>query len=138
MKERGQYHTGADRVHPIGGGGPNWPPIESELDRRGVKLRRSGRELIGPCPACGGTDRFGVNIRKQLWFCRKCGKGGDVADLVQHLDRVDYKTAYEMLIGERPRSTRVRTTPKQTHNRNGDDDYERRQHEKAAWRWTQR
>jgi DNA primase len=46
-----------------------------------LKLRRSGRELVGPCPVCGGTDRFSVNTVKQLWLCRGCGKSGDVIAL---------------------------------------------------------
>ena len=31
--------------------------------RHGVlsKLKRIGVEYIGPCPICGGTDRFGIN-----------------------------------------------------------------------------
>ena len=37
--------------------------IEDELDRRGIKVR--GRvERVGPCPVCGGNDRFGVNREK--------------------------------------------------------------------------
>jgi hypothetical protein len=38
-------------------------PIEHELSRRGVKLR--GRvDRCGPCPNCGGTDRFSINRKK--------------------------------------------------------------------------
>jgi hypothetical protein len=40
-------------------------PIEDELARRGIRLRRQGRELVGPCPRCGGRDRFAVNVPKQ-------------------------------------------------------------------------
>jgi hypothetical protein len=31
-------------------------PIETEIERRGIKLKRSGQELIGPCPRCGGNE----------------------------------------------------------------------------------
>ncbi len=73
--------------------------IESEIERRGIKLR--GRiERVGPCPVCGGDDRFSINISKQLWNCRGCCLGGDVIDLVKHLDRVDFKTACATLTGE--------------------------------------
>ena len=79
-------------------------PIETELGRRGVSLRRQGRrELVGPCPACGGTDRFAINIAKQLWNCRGCDKGGDIIDLVQHLDGGEFLDAVETLAGRRPR-----------------------------------
>jgi DNA primase len=60
--------------------------IENDLARRGVKLKREGRELVGPCPVCGGTDRFSVSINKQVWNCRGCSKGGDVIALMMHLD----------------------------------------------------
>jgi phage/plasmid primase-like uncharacterized protein len=74
-------------------------PIERELERRGIKLR--GRvECCGPCPVCGGTDRFSVNVKKQVWNCRGCGVGGDVIALVQHLDRTGFVTAVQMLAGE--------------------------------------
>ena len=53
-------------------------PIERELERRGIRLR--GRvDRYGPCPVCGGTDRFSVNVKKQVWNCRGCGLGGDVS-----------------------------------------------------------
>jgi phage/plasmid primase-like uncharacterized protein len=78
-------------------------PIEDELARRGIRLRRQGRELVGPCPRCGGRDRFGVNIKKRVWNCRGCQKGGDVLDLVQHLDGCEFLDAVETLSGHRPR-----------------------------------
>jgi hypothetical protein len=76
--------------------------IADELQRRGIKLRRSGVELIGPCPRCGGRDRFSVHLRKNLWLCRQCQAGGDVIELVRHLDGIGFAEAVEMLIGERP------------------------------------
>jgi phage/plasmid primase-like uncharacterized protein len=78
-------------------------PIEQELGRRGHHLRRAGRDLFGPCPACGGTDRFAVTPTKGLWHCRHCQKGGDVIALVQHLDGGGFLDAVETLAGERPR-----------------------------------
>jgi Toprim domain/Zinc-binding domain of primase-helicase len=42
-------------------------PLEQEIARRGIKLKRAGAELIGPCPVCGGRDRFAVHIKKQCW-----------------------------------------------------------------------
>ena len=38
-------------------------------------LKRSGRELVGPCPACGGNDRFAVKPVQggaALIHCRQC------------------------------------------------------------------
>jgi AAA domain/CHC2 zinc finger len=77
-------------------------PIEDELARRGVRLKGQ-KERAGPCPHCGGTDRFSINTAKQVYNCRGCGRGGDVIDLVQHLDGVDFVAACTMLAGERPK-----------------------------------
>lgn len=49
-------------------------------------LKRSGRELIGPCPGCGGDDRFSINEAKRVWNCgHGGGAGGDVIALVGHV-----------------------------------------------------
>jgi phage/plasmid primase-like uncharacterized protein len=72
--------------------------IEHELTRRGgLGLKRSGHELIGACPQCGGRDRFAVNTTKQVWLCRGCSRGGDVIAFVQHVDGVDFRTAVRLL-----------------------------------------
>jgi CHC2 zinc finger/Toprim domain len=76
-------------------------PIDEEVARRGIKLRRAGAELIGLCPTCGGDDRFAVNIVKQIFNCRGCGAKGDVIKLVQHMDGGDFKDAIETLTGDR-------------------------------------
>ncbi len=54
-------------------------------------LRRSGAYHIGPCPLCGGRDRFNVKTTDDgidLWICRKCGDGKyhDVIDLLRQRD----------------------------------------------------
>jgi phage/plasmid primase-like uncharacterized protein len=84
-------------------------PIEHEIARRGIALKRAGAELIGPCPCCGGTDRFGAHTRKQVFNCRGCGAKGDVIALVQHLDRCDFKDAIATLAGETTR--KIKRTP---------------------------
>jgi hypothetical protein len=75
--------------------------IEAELGRRGVKLRRLGHEWVGPCPVDGGTDRFSINTRKQVFNCRGFG-GGDVIAMAQHLDGCDFATAIRTLAGIEP------------------------------------
>src|SRR5262249_46876799 len=59
------------------------------------------KALAGPCPKCGGTDRFGISRRKNLWHCRSCHKGGGPIDLVMHLDGIDFRGAIAILTGER-------------------------------------
>jgi len=73
--------------------------VEDELARRGHHLKRQGQELVGPCPLCGGTDRFGVHLIRQIWNCRGCNVGGDVISLVRHLDGCSFGAATETLIG---------------------------------------
>jgi DNA primase len=77
-------------------------PIEDELERRGIMLKRVGVEQVGPCPKCGGEDRFAANTAKQIFNCRGCDVGGDVIALVQHLDDSDFKAACGKLAGEPP------------------------------------
>ena len=73
--------------------------------RGGLNLKRIGKELVGPCPVCGGNDRFAVSPEKGVFNCRGCGKAGDVIALVEHLDRVDFAHAVETLTGEPPPKT---------------------------------
>jgi len=102
--------------------------IESVIANRGIKLKRSGTEHIGPCPICGGTDRFAYNTTKQCWNCRGCGGRGDVIALVQHLDGCDFATAVKTLLGNAPtnlapRWPQVHQTPKTSTSQ---DDEQRR------------
>jgi phage/plasmid primase-like uncharacterized protein len=107
-------------------------PIEDEISRRGIELKRQGAELVGPCPACGGRDRFAVNVRKQVFNCRGYG-GGNVIKLVQHIDGCDFVSAITTLTGD---GIRIRTTtsPKLAKRRDDEDD----KASKAAWLWSQR
>jgi phage/plasmid primase-like uncharacterized protein len=74
--------------------------LEDELARRGIKLRGRGVDRCGPCPSCGGVDRFSINLRKQVFNCRGHG-GGDAIAMVQHLDGSSFKDAIATLTGER-------------------------------------
>src|SRR5262249_56615822 len=82
--------------------------IEDEIARRAIRLRGNGAERTGPCPVCGGDDRFSINTEKQVWFCRKCDARGDVIALGQHLDRVNFHTACQTLAGD-PGALRPKT-----------------------------
>lgn len=60
-------------------------PIQFVESRFGIQLRRAGRsEWAGPCPWCGGTDRFHVWERGNYW-CRPapghCGRSGWLDEL---------------------------------------------------------
>lgn len=75
-------------------------PIDDIADRLVIPdLKRAGRELVGPCPVCGGRDRFGINIDRGVFNCRQCG-GGDGIKLVQLVQGCDFKLALAWLVGE--------------------------------------
>ena len=57
-------------------------------------------EHCGPCPKCGGTDRFVIFKDRARWFCRKCDRGGDVVDLLCHVHNCEPREALEILTGE--------------------------------------
>jgi hypothetical protein len=68
---------------------------------------RGGREQYGPCPRCGGIDRFHVD--KSRFFCRNClppesgGGNHDVLDFLVFVKRApNFKAAYEQLTGLMP------------------------------------
>jgi hypothetical protein len=59
-------------------------PVERILEKRSYKLPLGTKnERKGPCPRCGGDDRFGLNIIKQTFTCHSCGlKGAGGIDIV--------------------------------------------------------
>jgi putative DNA primase/helicase len=115
-------------------------PIEREIARRRINLR--GRvDRCGPCPRCGGRDRFSINTVKGVFNCRGCGVGGDIIALVQHLDGCDFQTAVRKLAGEHPPTPAAMPTSQTTLAASREtevDHYEREQHRKAAWLWSRR
>jgi Protein of unknown function (DUF3631)/CHC2 zinc finger len=86
--------------------------LETEIERRGFKLRREGLERVGACPKCGGDDRFAINTKKQVFNCRGCSAKGDVIELVQVLDGVDFNTACTTLAGPPPKKANGKTNGK--------------------------
>lgn len=63
-------------------------------------LKRHGHEMTGPCPACGGTDRYSIHTQKAMWHCRKCGQGGhDSIGLAMHAGSLEFFAAVEILAG---------------------------------------
>jgi hypothetical protein len=117
--------------------------IEHEIARRGIKLRKQGAEYVGPCPQCGGDDRFAVNIVKQAFNCRGCGAKGNVIALVMHIDGVDFRYAVATLTGEqadeRRRAASISTEITRQFRRHDNGEDERRNLDLAdeIWRATQ-
>jgi hypothetical protein len=66
------------------------------LKRQGLK--RQG--LIGPCPKCGGIDRFSISTAKQVFNCRGCGAAGNVIALARLVWGTDFEVTVERLCGD--------------------------------------
>jgi CHC2-type zinc finger protein len=72
--------------------------INAVLRQRNIQLAGHGGKLAGPCPVCGGTDRFAVHLGKQLFSCRSCGgKGHGAVSFVMFADGLDFIEAVERI-----------------------------------------
>lgn len=61
-----------------------------------------GIDRAGPCPVCGGTDRFSIHTKKNTFNCRKCGISGEgVISLVMKTESVEFVRACEIITGRR-------------------------------------
>lgn len=72
--------------------------IHQVLTARGLgdRFKKRGDRLIGPCPIHAGDNpnAFVVSLSRDLWHCfSRCGRGGDVIDLVRSLDNLTYAQA---------------------------------------------
>lgn len=60
-----------------------------------------GGEYHGPCPGCGGNDRFhcwpNQNDGEGSWWCRVCDMGGDAIQYLIEYRRMDFRSASELL-----------------------------------------
>lgn len=78
-----------------------WPEI---LRRLGVEERFLVKRK-GPCPSCGGKDRFRFDDREEGWhFCNACGPGPGLV-LLRKVHGWDFKTAcaeVDKIIGKEP------------------------------------
>lgn len=80
--------------------------LEALAEADGVRLHGApGRERYGPCPKCGGTDRFHIwpadgKRDRALFFCRTCypeKKPGDAIDYLRHFHGLSYPQALARL-----------------------------------------
>lgn len=78
------------------------------------KAMTNGGEYEGPCPFCGGTDRFLVwptppNKDRGAFWCRQCDKKGDALTLIMEREQLSYPDACRQLgimLDEQPSSQR--------------------------------
>ncbi|WP_223955077.1 DUF927 domain-containing protein, partial [Aeromonas caviae] len=71
----------------------HWPELLAAV---GIDIPRRGKH--GPCPACGGRDRFRLDDKggRGTWICNQCGSG-DGLDLVCRVLSTTPKAAAELL-----------------------------------------
>jgi len=66
-----------------------------------VKLKKAsstnGGEWQGPCPGCGGNDRFHVWPEKGTYWCRGCGKAGDAIQFLRDFEGKSFREACDYL-----------------------------------------
>jgi len=69
--------------------------------------RKTPSELAGPCPKCGGTDRFIIQPEKGRtgrYWCRQCGIKGDAIQYLRDFKNMGYREACDVL-SVRPKSS---------------------------------
>jgi DNA primase catalytic core len=73
--------------------------IQRLAEARGIKLRRSGKELIGLCPFHKDTNpSLNIDPVKNVWDCKgACGEGGDVIQWVMRAEGISFTHAVELL-----------------------------------------
>ncbi len=86
----------------------------------------NGGEYKGPCPFCGGKDRFMVQPKRSgdgRWLCRQCSPHWqDAIEYVKRRDGCDFKTACQVLSialdgKPRPRRKAFKRRPTQSQRR---------------------
>lgn len=78
--------------------------LEAAVGRWPAILRSAGlgdeflRNRHGPCPVCGGKDRYRFDDRegRGTWFCNRCG-AGDGASLLMRIRGTDFRGALEFI-----------------------------------------
>ena len=73
--------------------------IQRLAEARGIKLTRSGKELIGLCPFHDDRNpSLNIDPAKNVWHCKgACGEGGDVIQWVMRAEGVSFHHALELL-----------------------------------------
>lgn len=130
----------------------------SVLHERGIlkTLKGHNGKFAGPCPVCGGRDRFAVDLKRSLFNCRHCQRsGGDAISLVMALDNCDFLRAVETLAGPPPNGRTETDDERSAREQQAVERRERlereriereareaeeqcQQHDKARWLWSQR
>ncbi len=83
------------------------------LNQDGIQLKRManihGGEYAGPCPLCGGRDRFRAWPEEGeggKWWCRGCSKGGDLIQYLRDCRNMSFHEAC-LFLGKEPEFKRL-------------------------------
>ena len=67
------------------------------LTSYGTYKKFANGELAGPCPFCGGNDRFRVWPDDDKWWCRGCDKSGNSISLLREKEGMACSVAHAQL-----------------------------------------
>lgn len=85
--------------------------IEPDTQLTRIANTRGG-EYAGPCPFCGGVDRFHIAPALGRWYCRQCApRGGDAIDYVRRRHRASFTEAVALLTGQHWQAQRTARPP---------------------------
>ena len=82
-----------------------WSEIRDRIDLATVATnllgpahQRKGKRLLWPCPFHDDHDpSFQVDLTRKTWRCWTCAVGGDAAELVMRVNKVDFPAAVKFL-----------------------------------------
>ena len=71
----------------------------SLAEQRTALHRASAKEMAGPCPLCGGNDRF--HCAAEWFFCRQCHpERGDAIEFAAWVENIGFREAVAILMGQ--------------------------------------
>lgn len=83
--KHGRKGAGMPTIEEIRQALPDFIPLIDGL------IRQTKEEMAGPCPKCGGKDRFRVWPETKKFWCRQCGWKGDAVDFFAWKHSTDMK-----------------------------------------------
>ena len=86
-------------------------PVEEIVARYGIKMRPSGRNLVGRCPFHddGGRPNLYVYPATRSWYCFRCAVGGDAIGFVRRMEAVGFLEAVARITDEHTSPAVART-----------------------------
>jgi hypothetical protein len=107
------------------------------------KSTTKGGEWAGPCPICGGGDRFLIWPNQKggegSYWCRRCGKGGDLVQFLVDGCNYSYTEAFKAAGREKqPGYHRKYGRPLYRDTKKKSDEFKPREYESPCHRWAKK